>query len=191
MSMKSKDKKLYFKLFISTFMISALTFGGGYVIVPLMRRRFVDELKWLSEDDMLDLVAIGTSAPGPIAVNTAVLLGHRLFGTPGALLAALGTVLPPVLINTAVVLVYNQIKGNPVVDAVFKGFQIGLAAIITDVLLKYLKNILKEKSVVQMLIIPAAFAAVYFFKINIIAVLLFSGIVGIIYNIIYLRKTKE
>ena len=172
-------------------MISALTFGGGYVIVPLMRRRFVDELKWLSEDDMLDLVAIGTSAPGPIAVNTAVLLGHRLFGTPGALLAALGTVLPPVLINTAVVLVYNQIKGNPVVDAVFKGFQIGLAAIITDVLLKYLKNILKEKSVVQMLIIPAAFAAVYFFKINIIAVLLFSGIVGIIYNIIYLRKTKE
>ena len=69
---------LYWKLFTATFLLSAFTFGGGYVIVPLMKGRFVDDLGWLEEGEMLDLTAIAQSAPGPIAVNAAILVGCRV-----------------------------------------------------------------------------------------------------------------
>ena len=77
-----KDKRFYWNLFFSTFTLSAFTFGGGYVIVPLMQKRFVKDLKWIDEDEMLDLVAIGQSAPGPIAINTSILVGYRMAGIP-------------------------------------------------------------------------------------------------------------
>ena len=93
-----RDLRLYGKLFSSTFLLSAFTFGGGYVIVPLMKQKFVDGLHWIEEQEMLDLTAIAQSAPGPIAVNAAILLGAQVGGPPGAAVAILGTILPPFLI---------------------------------------------------------------------------------------------
>ncbi|NMA33160.1 MAG: chromate transporter, partial [Clostridiaceae bacterium] len=92
-----RDARFYWNLFLSTLKLSAFTFGGGYVIVPLMQKRFVKDLKWIDEDEMLDLVAIGQSAPGPIAINTSILVGYRMAGVPGAFLTVLGTVLPPLI----------------------------------------------------------------------------------------------
>ena len=89
-----KDANFYFKLFYSTFCLSAFTFGGGYVIVPLMRKKFVNELEWLDEKEMLDLTAIAQSAPGAMAVNAAILVGYRLAGILGAFITILATVLP-------------------------------------------------------------------------------------------------
>ena len=85
-----EKKSLYIKLFKSTFFLSMFTFGGGYVIVPLMEKKFVNELGWISEDEMLDLIALGQSAPGPIAVNTSILVGYRMAGVPGASVGAGG-----------------------------------------------------------------------------------------------------
>ena len=96
--MKSKKQK-YLKLFISTFKLSACTFGGGFVIISLMRRRFVEELGWIDEQEMLDLTAIAQSSPGAIAVNASILVGYHVAGIPGALLSVLGTILPPLIIN--------------------------------------------------------------------------------------------
>ena len=77
-----RDARTFGTLFLSTFKLSAFTFGGGYVIIPLMRKQFVDRLGWLEEQEMLDLTAIAQSSPGPIAVNAAILLGYRVAGVP-------------------------------------------------------------------------------------------------------------
>ena len=78
-------KHVLWKLFVSTLYLSAFTFGGGYVIVTLMKEKFVDELHWIKEDEMLDLIAIAQSAPGAIAVNGAIVVGYKLAGLRGAL----------------------------------------------------------------------------------------------------------
>ena len=93
--LKNKNIKPLRKLFFSTLYLSALTFGGGYVIVTLMKKQFVDELHWINEEEMLDLVAIAQSSPGAIAVNGAIVVGYKLAGIAGVLTAVLGTVIPP------------------------------------------------------------------------------------------------
>ncbi len=94
---KNSRAKLLRTLFTSTFTLSAFTFGGGYVIVPLMRKRFVEQLGWIDEQEMLDLIAIAQSAPGIIAVNTSILVGYKVAGVGGAVFTLLGTMLPPLL----------------------------------------------------------------------------------------------
>ena len=97
-----KDFKFFWTLFVSTFTLSAFTFGGGYVIVPLMRKKFVETLKWIEEDEMMDLISIAQSAPGPIAVNSSIIIGYRLAGVPGALVTVFGTVLPPMVVLSVI-----------------------------------------------------------------------------------------
>ena len=86
------------KLFLSTLYISSFTFGGGFVIVTFMKKKFVDEYHWIEENEMLDLVAIAQSAPGPIAVNGAIVVGYKLAGMTGVVTAIIGTIIPPFLI---------------------------------------------------------------------------------------------
>lgn len=86
------------KLFWSTLYLSAFTFGGGYVIVSLMKKKFVDELGWIDEEEMLDLVAIAQSTPGAIAVNGAIVVGYKLEGIIGVIAAIAGTIIPPFVI---------------------------------------------------------------------------------------------
>ena len=100
--LKEKKIKLLKKIFFATLYLSAFTFGGGYVIVTLMKKQFVDELHWIDEEEMLDLVAIAQSSPGAIAVNGAIVVGYKLAGIVGVLTAVLGTVIPPFLIIAAV-----------------------------------------------------------------------------------------
>ena len=92
------SRKDYLTLFTSTFTLSAFTFGGGFVIIPLMRKKFVEQLHWIDEEEMMDLTAIAQSSPGAIAVNASILVGYRVAGVPGALVTVLGTVLPPLII---------------------------------------------------------------------------------------------
>ena len=90
-----QKRKVLLQIFISTLYLSAFTFGGGYVIVTLMKKKFVDQYHWIEEKEMLDLIAIAESAPGAIAVNGAVVVGYKLSGIAGALTAVVATILPP------------------------------------------------------------------------------------------------
>ena len=90
-----KKSKVLRKLFFSTLYLSTFTFGGGYVIVTLMKNKFVDELHWIDEEEMMDLVAISQSSPGPLAINASILVGYRMAGVVGALITILATALPP------------------------------------------------------------------------------------------------
>ena len=109
--MNEKAKKLWI-LFKSMFMLSACTFGGGFVIVSLMKKKYVEELKWLEEDEMLDVTAITQSAPGPLPVNASVIIGYRMAGVVGSLVAVLGTILPPMIIISIISLFYDQFRTN-------------------------------------------------------------------------------
>lgn len=174
----NKNKSIYKKLFISTFSLSAFTFGGGYVIVPLMKSKFVDELHWLEEKEMLDFIAIAQSSPGAIAVNTSILLGYRIAGLPGALLSILGTVLPPLIILSVISLFYAAFKENPLVAAVLKGMNAGVAAVIADVVINMGSSIVKEKDITSIAVMIMAFIAAFFFKINVMYIILACAVIG-------------
>ena len=117
--MKIKNK--YLKLFLSTFKLSACTFGGGFVIVPLMRKKFVEQLKWIEEQEMMDLTAIAQSSPGAIAVNASILVGYHVAGVPGALISIAGTVLPPLIIISVISFFYTAFRSNEIVNMVMSG----------------------------------------------------------------------
>ena len=107
--MKNKREVLV-KLFLSTLYLSAFTFGGGYVIITLMKKKFVDDYHWIEENEMLDLVAIAQSAPGPIAVNSATFVGMQIAGILGAVIATLGCILPSCIIVTLLAYVYMKYR---------------------------------------------------------------------------------
>ena len=132
-------------LFLTTLYISAFTFGGGFVIVTFMKHKFVDELHWINEQEMLDFTALAQSCPGAIAVNAAILVGWNVYGLAGMLVATLGTILPPMIILSVVSFFYAIFSANVWVAIVLKGMQAGVAAVILDAACSLGESVLKEK----------------------------------------------
>ena len=126
----------YRELFFSTFKLSACTFGGGFVIIPLMRKKFVEELGWIEEDEMMDLTAIAQSSPGAIAVNASILVGYHVAGFPGAMLSVLRTILSPLIIISIISMFYQAFRDNTIVNMAMAGMLCGVAAVICDVAMK-------------------------------------------------------
>jgi len=184
-------KYIYRKLFTSTFSLSAFTFGGGYVIIPLMKKKFVDDLQWIEEDEMLNLIAIAQSSPGVIAVNTSILLGYRVAGILGALITILGTVLPPLITLSVISVFYTAFRDNIAVNAILKGMQAGVAAVIANVVLGLGRNILKKKDIVSLIIMAGSFIAVYILKINVIYIILVCGCIGAAKILIHMKKVQK
>ena len=176
-----KDLKFFWTLFISTFTLSAFTFGGGYVIVPLMRKKFVETLGWIDEEEMLDLIAIAQSAPGPIAVNSSIIIGYRLAGIPGALVTTFGTVLPPMVILSVISQFYTAFRDNVVVSLVLKGMGIGVAAVIVDVVYTMAKGVVKTKDALWIIVMCVALVVALFTSLNVVFVILACGVVGALF----------
>ena len=128
-----KKAHVLFRIFISTLYLSAFTFGGGYVIVTLMKKKFVDQYHWIRQEEMLDLIAIAQSSPGAIAVNGAIVVGYKLAGLTGALTAILATVIPPFLIIWVIALFYDAFRSNRIISLLLEGMQSGVAAVIAAV----------------------------------------------------------
>ena len=168
------------KLFLSTLYLSAFTFGGGYVIVSLMRKKFVDEYNWIDEDEMLDLVAIAQSAPGPIAVNGAIVVGYKMAGLLGIFISVLATIIPPFVIISVISVFYEIFKTNLIVSLMLEGMQAGVGAVIASVSYEMGAGIISKKDVVSVLIMIGAFIAACIFNINVIFIVIISGIIGII-----------
>lgn len=188
MKKSKKDWKTLWKLFTSTLYISAFTFGGGFVIVTFMKRKFVDEFHWIDEEEMLDLTALAQSSPGAIAVNAAILVGWHVAGLPGMLIAVLGTILPPMLILTVISFFYKAFISNRYVSLLLKGMQAGVAAVILDVVLSLEANIRKNRRPFLYLILAAAFIATFFFQVNVIFIILTAICIGTCLAIIQKKK---
>ena len=168
----------YRTLFLSTLQLSAFTFGGGFVIIPLMRKKFVEQLHWIDEQEMLDLTAIAQSSPGAIAVNASILVGYRVAGIPGACLTVLGSILPPLVIISIISLFYAAFRDNPIVNMAMNGMLAGVAAVIIDVVYTMGRAIVKLRRLLPVLVMLLSFAAVRFLNVNILVIILVCGVIG-------------
>ncbi len=186
-----KESGFYWKLFAATFSLSAFTFGGGYVIVPLMRKKFVEKLHWIEETEILDLVAIAQCTPGSMAVNASILIGYRLAKLAGALVAILGTVLPPLIVISVISVGYTAFRDNAVVSRVLLGMQAGVAAVIASAVIGMAAEIFKRKRWLPICLMFGVFAASAIFGVNIIILILACGVIGILDNLYQNRRKKE
>lgn len=186
-----KKRDILLKLFISTLYLSAFTFGGGYVIVTLMKKQFVDKYHWIEEDEMLDLIAIAQSAPGAIAVNGSIVVGYKLAGLGGAALAVIATILPPFAIITLISFFYQLFRDNPYVAAMLSGMQAGVAAVIASVVWDMGAEVVKSKSVSSILIMLAAFLLTSVFHVNVIYIVLGCILLGAARTLILRRRRRS
>ena len=175
-----KDYSKLWTLFKSMFVLSACTFGGGFVIVSLMKKRYVEELKWLDEDEMLDVTAITQSCPGPLPVNASVIIGYRMAGVVGSLTAILGTIIPPMVIISIISLFYNQFRTNPYIATALQVMRAGVAAVIFDVVINLAGNVIKTKRILYITMMVIAFVATYFLDISAMGVIIVCLCIGLI-----------
>lgn len=173
------NANFFWTLFRSTFIISAFTVGGGYVIIPLLKAKFVDEYHWISDKETLDMVAIAQSTPGIMAVNTSIMLGYRMAGVAGSIVGALATVLPPLIIITIVATFYDLIAENEYVQLVLKGMQCGATALLLNVAIDLLIKQFKKKLILPIVIIIATFVANLAFGVNIMILVAIDGLIGL------------
>lgn len=185
---KKHKLSLYWKLFYSTLSLSAFTIGGGYVIIPLMQKKFVEHYQWLTQEEMLNYVAIGQSAPGVIAINVSILVGHGIAGLLGAFITVLGTILPPMVIIAIVFFFYNALHDNLIFQAVMFGLQCGVAAVIVDTVIQMAMNIFKTKDRFAICIMVVSLIAAIVFQINVVWILLACIGIGVISTALKRRK---
>lgn len=186
----SKKGTLLLKLFFNMLYISAFTFGGGFVIITFMKKKFVDELHWIEEQEMLDMTALAQSSPGAIAVNAAILVGWHVAGFVGMVVAVIGTILPPIIILSAISFFYAAFAANKYVALILKGMQAGVAAVILDVVCSLGRNVLNMNSAIHLFVMAAAFIAAFFFDVNVIYIILAAALVGILLAL-YEKKKGE
>lgn len=185
-----KDYSKLWTLFQSMFMLSACTFGGGFVIVSLMKKKFVEELQWLEEDEMLDVTAITQSAPGPLMTNAAVIVGYRTAGIVGALIAILGSILPPMIIISVISVFYEQFRTNPYIATALQVMRAGVAAVIFDVVWKLAGNVWNTKRMLYIVMMVVAFIATYFFDVGAMLIIFTCLGIGLIDLLLTLKKDK-
>ena len=208
-------KRYLLKLFTMTFMLSAFAFGGGYVVISLMKSKFADKLGWVSGKDVTDIVSVAQAAPGVAAVNSTIMLGFlcgklRLEsitdgkvkgstakGIISALVCIIGSALPPFLVMLVVSSIYGLIKENKYVRGAFWGMGGTICAIIASVAIDLLKELIKQKgdgnSVVLNRVIPLAAMAIaavliIFFGVGIHWLVLSAVLFGLIMYFILRKK---
>lgn len=187
----SRDWKILWQLFKSTFLLSACTFGGGFVIVSLMKKTFVEELKWLDESEMLDITAIAQSSPGPIPINASVILGYRMQGILGSIVAVLGTSIPPITIISVISLFYVKFRESKIIATALMVMRAGVAAVICDVVINLAKNVIKTKNILYISLMVIAFIMTYFMGISAMTVILLCVAVGIVNLIVDINNSKK
>lgn len=176
--MSEKCKKMWI-LFKSMFLLSACTFGGGFVIVSLMKKKFVEELKWLEEDEMLDVTAITQSAPGPLPVNASVIIGYRMAGIMGSIAGVLGTILPPMIIISVISVFYDQFRTNQYISIALQVMRAGVAAVIFDVVINLASNVCKTKRILYITMMIVSFVATYLFGVSAMIIILVCLTIGL------------
>lgn len=191
MSEKQSKSQVLWTLFKSMFTLSACTFGGGFVIVSLMKKKFVEDLKWLEEDEMLDITAITQSSPGPLPVNASVIIGYRMMGVLGSLVAILGTIIPPMVIISLISIFYTQFRTNTYIAIMLQVMRAGVAAVIFDVVINLAQNVCKTKRVMYIAMMIISFIATYFFGVSAMLIILTCLAIGIIDLIATLKKENK
>lgn len=185
---KEKLRKVI-NLFSTFFKIGAFTFGGGYAMIPLIQKEVCENKNWVTDKDILDIIAIAESTPGPISVNTATFVGYKLAGILGAMFATLGLILPSFIIIAIISLVLNEFENIKIVQYAFFGIRAGILALIVKAFYTMYKAC--PKNIFSNLLIVLAFSLVVFFDINAIIVVIACGLIGFLHTLIILRRSEK
>lgn len=187
---KTFDKrfKTYLDLFTAFFKIGAFTFGGGYAMIPLIQKETVENKKWISEDDILEIVAIAESTPGPVAINAATFVGYRTGGFFGALFSTLGVVLPSFLIISIISFALQKFESVRLIKYAFFGIRAGVLALIVKALWTMYKKC--PKNTVSYIVIGASFILTAILKLNVLIVIIGCALFGLVSSFMAERRTK-
>ena len=173
-----KQWSLLFQIFWSFFKIGPTTFGGGYAMIPMIEREVVTNKKWIKSEDVTDVFAISESVPGAIGINSATFIGYRIAGVKGAIAAMIGILLPTFSIVILLSLLYQFLRGNPIVDAAFMGIRAAIVALITYAGIKIGKTAIFDKTTVS--ITALTVIVLLFLHVHPVLIILTGIILGIL-----------
>lgn len=166
------------KLFATFFKIGAFTFGGGYAMIPLIQHEVAEKNKWITDEDILEIVAIAESTPGPIAINSATFVGYRICGVLGSLAATLGVVLPSFIIILAISFALNAFQSLRAVQYAFMGIRAGVLALVLKALISMFKKC--PKGWVSYAVMAFAAAVGILTDINVFLIIIISALFGLV-----------
>lgn len=187
--MERKRQKPLLELFFCFLKIGAFTFGGGYAMIPLIHRETVHRRKWVTEEDILDIVAIAESSPGPIAINAATFVGYKTAGSLGALFATLGVVIPSFTIIAVIATIINYFESLNIVKYAFFGIRAGILALLINAVYMMFKK--TDKSIISYIIMLGAFLGVVILKVNVLYIIITCAVVGVMAQMIKVRRDKK
>ncbi|MDD3115465.1 MAG: chromate transporter [Anaerovibrio sp.] len=180
LTIQAGTRHFYWLLFKSTFLISAFTVGGGMVIIPLLKAKFVDEYGWIDDKETLDIVAVAQSMPGVMAVNASIMLGYRMSGLMGTLTALIATLLPPLITMSLIAVFYDMFAHNLYIQLILKGMQCGATAIIINVVINLVQKLIKKQQALPILIFLGTMTAVLAFDVNLMYCVIVDGLIGLL-----------
>lgn len=184
-----KNSHLIPELFKTFFKIGAFTFGGGYAMIPLIQKEVAENRDWITTEDILDIVAIAESTPGPLAINSATFVGYKVAGFWGAFASTLGVVLPSFAIISVISMVLRQFESLQVVQFAFNGIRAGVLALICKALYSMYKKC--PKNGFSYAVMLAAFLCVAFLKIDFIYVILGCALAGLLFSMFTRSKLQK
>ena len=181
--------KKILNLFLTMFKIGLFTFGGGYAMIPFIQRETVEKHGWISDDDILEIIAIAESTPGPIAINSATFIGYKIAGVLGSACATLGVVLPSFIIITIIAFLLNEFQDIKAVQYAFFGIRAGVLALVLKALITMYKKCPKNK--ISYIVIAFAFIAAAIIDLNILIVIICCAIIGLVSSLCIERRNSK
>lgn len=178
-----------FNIFFTFFKIGAFTFGGGYAMIPLIQKEVAEKNKWITDEEILEIMAISESTPGPISVNVATFVGYKVAGFWGAFFGTFGLVLPSFMIIFFLASILKQVQNNEIVEYAFFGIRAGVLALIINSLCKMYKQV--SKNFVSYFIIIITFILSVLFNVNAIVIIILSALFGIVSSLYIERRLKK
>ena len=183
--------KTYCWLFCINVFISAFTFGGGYVVIPMIKKYYVEEKQLFDEGELMNIAAIAQSSPGAIAINMSALAGYRVAGWQGLIISCIAAILPPLVILSIVSAIYSLIRDNRIISALLKGMEAGVAALIVDLIIDMYALIIKEKQLFYTLLVPIAFILNYVFHMNVAMIIIGALVLCVIRFQLYKGRVQS
>lgn len=187
--MKKNKFKLYLQLLLSFMKIGVVTFGGGYAMIPIIENETSKNRKWIREEDLLEVVAISESTPGPIAICAASFIGYKVAGILGAFFATLGVVIPSFFIIFVISIFLESFSEYKIVKYAFTGIRAGVLALIIKAVISMFKK--APKHIIAYIIMAVSFLLVALFSTNVLVIILSSAVVGIVASFIARKRGNE
>lgn len=185
---ESVGKRLW-ALFTTFFKIGAFTFGGGYAMIPLIQKEAVENHGWVTDEDILEIIAIAESTPGPIAINSATFVGYRTAGVLGSICATLGVVLPSFVVILLISNILDRFQEVKAVQYAFNGIRAGVLALLFKALWTMYKK--SPKGWASYVVMAAAFVLTAFCKLNVLIVIVFCAVFGLVTSLVAERGAKQ